>query len=150
MVQKTVNYRYPYPFADLIDRMVISQLKSIFNLQYSLEYRQEIEDIKHDLNINIEDKDIQISAKMIHAIIVNTLSNFYIWMNEDRARKGGKEQDKLLKLTHTINGVRNTSKNIISHIVGQRKDLKIDCLASEFLSKESVKKYGAWNIWEDK
>jgi len=68
-------------------------------------------------------------------------------MNESKARKGGKDQDKLLKLTHTINGVRNTSKNIISLHVGQRKDLKIDCLAAEFLTKDAVKKYGAWNIF---
>ena len=32
----------------------------------------------------------------------------------------------------TLNGIRNTAKNIIQEKVGGRKDYKIDCLAAEF------------------
>lgn len=144
------KYKYAYPFADLIDRLVITQLKSIFIQEHTENYKKEMEDIMHDINLNIQNKNIELNSKIIHAVIVNSLSNFFIWMNESRARKGGKEQDKLLKLTHSINGVRNTSKNMISHEVGQRKDMKIDCLASEFLTKDAIKKYGNWNIWEER
>ena len=142
------EYKYPYPVADLIDRLVISQLKAIFIHSHNKEYKQEVENIKHDIDVNIKNKNIKVSADMIHAVIVNALSNFHIWNNESSARDGGKEQDNLLKFTHTLNGVRNTSKNIISHLVGQRKDLKIDCLAAEFLTDESIKKHGDWNIYD--
>ena len=39
-----------------------------------------------------------------------------------------------IKLTHSINGVRNTAKNVISNEMGERVDLKIDCLAAELKS----------------
>lgn len=52
-------------------------------------------------------------AKMIRAILIIMLTNRYIWENESKARLGGSEQDKLLKLTHSINGIRNTAKNVL-------------------------------------
>jgi len=71
------------------------------------------------------------------------LSNRVIWENESKARQGGNEQDKYLKFTHSINGVRNTAKNIISNEMGDRKDLKIDCLAAELPAE-----FGNWNIFK--
>jgi hypothetical protein len=69
-------------------------------------------------------------------------SNFYIWVNESKARAGGPDQDKLLKFTHSINGVRNTAKNVVSQEFGERADLKVDCLAAEF-----AEEFGNWNIF---
>ena len=37
-----------------------------------------------------------------------------------------------LELTHGLNGIRNTAKNIIQTVAGGRKDYKIDCLAADF------------------
>jgi len=37
----------------------------------------------------------------------------------------------LLKFTHSVNGVRNAAKNVISNEIGERVDLKLDCLAAE-------------------
>jgi hypothetical protein len=31
-----------------------------------------------------------------------------------------------------LNGIRNTAKNIITDVLGGRKDHKIDCLAADF------------------
>ena len=44
------------------------------------------------------------------------------------------DESNLLKLTHSINGVRNTAKNVISKELGERVDLKTDCLAAELKS----------------
>mgnify|MGYP003117069835 FL=1 len=57
--------------------------------------------------------------------------NLHIWHNESNYRKGIREGNDL-ELTHGLNGIRNTAKNIIQEIVGGRKDYKIDCLAAEF------------------
>ena len=37
-----------------------------------------------------------------------------------------------LELTHGLNGIRNTAKNMIQEKVGGRKDYKVDCLAADF------------------
>ena len=64
------------------------------------------------------------------------LSNEVIWQNESQARAGGTDQDKLLKFTHSVNGVRNNAKNVISQAIGERKDLKLDCLAAELCKSQ--------------
>ena len=71
------------------------------------------------------------------------LSNRYIWENESNARDGGDQDLNLLKLTHSINGVRNRAKNLISQQLGERVDLKTDCLAAELNSE-----FENWNIFE--
>lgn len=135
--------KYLPTFAELIDRLSIVQLKSIFIKDHKSEYDKEIEDIVHDLNLLIQEKGVKITGDMVRAILVIMLTNRYIWENESKARAGGSEQDKLLKLTHSINGVRNVAKNIVSNEIGERVDLKIDALAEELLPE-----FGNWNIWK--
>lgn len=135
-------------FAELIDRLAIVQLKAIFIPENKDAYEQEIECILHDLDLilTIPTNDgchPVVDARMIRAIMIVQLVNRYIWENETKARQGGSEQDKLLKLTHSINGVRNTAKNVISQGMGDRIDLKIDCLAADI-----VKEFGNWNIFK--
>ena len=136
--------------ADLIDRLTIVQLKSIFITDHREKYLQEIEDIKYDITLELQEKGIKISSDFVQAIALTMLTNFCIWMNESKARQGGDEQDKLLKFTHSINGQRNTSKNIISRELGDRIDVKIDCLAEEFLTEKFLKDHGNWNLFEGK
>ena len=59
--------------------------------------------------------------------------NLHIWHNESEARSGNDAGENLL-LTHGLNGIRNTAKNIIQDQLedGNRKDYKIDCIAAEF------------------
>lgn len=126
----------------MIDRLSIVQLKSIFIKGHKREYDQEIKDIIHDLDLIIKDKDIKLTGDMVRAMLVIMLTNRYIWENESKAREGGNEQDKLLKLTHSINGIRNQAKNVISREIGERVDLKIDALAAELLAE-----FGNWDVW---
>ena len=70
-------------------------------------------------------------AELIRAVIVLSQMNLHIWHNESNYRKGIKDGNNL-ELTHGLNGIRNTAKNIIQEKVGGRKDYKIDCLAAEF------------------
>jgi hypothetical protein len=146
-------------FADLIDRLSICILKRIFISKNAEEYSKEIKLIKQDIDSILKERlsessisdneyvDVlhhSINADMIEAIMIIMLSNRYIWENESKVREGNDQDIHLLKITHSINGVRNLAKNIISKEMGERVDLKIDCLAAD-LPKEC----GNWNIFNN-
>ena len=126
--------KYLPTLGELIDRLTIVQLKEVKIPKHKKEYEKEIKDIVHDINqILLDEKyDIDIvDGETIRAIIVLAQMNTHIWVNEDNARNGDNQGNKLM-LTHGLNGIRNTAKNKIQERVGGRKDYKIDCIASEF------------------
>ena len=122
--------KYLPTISELIDRLSIIQLKEVFITEHKEEYAKEIKDIVHDLThlLNWEKP----TGEMIRAIIVLAQMNTHIWYNETKYRQG--EGDGNLGLTHGLNGIRNTAKNIIQDQLedGGRKDYKIDCIAAEF------------------
>ena len=120
-----MNRKYLPTLSELIDRLSIAQLKEVFIPEHKKEYAKEIQNIMHDINLE------GIDAELIRAVIVLAQMNLHIWHNESNARKGKDAGNKLL-LTHGLNGIRNTAKNIIQENVGGRKDYKIDCIADEF------------------
>jgi hypothetical protein len=134
--------KYLPTFSELTDRLSIVILKSIFIPKHKTEYTEEIKLIEHDLDLMIKSGDIKLTGKMIRAMLVIMLSNRYIWENESKCRSGTDQDLSLLKLTHSINGVRNLAKNAISNELGERKDHKIDCLAAELKSD-----YQNWEIF---
>lgn len=127
--------------AELIDRLSIVQLKEIFIPEHAVEYAGERDLIQHDIDLLLAGKTID--ARTVRAILVVMLANRVIWENESKARAGGAEQDKQLKFTHSINGVRNRAKNIIAEAEGGRKDFKLDCLAAELPPD-----FGNWDIFK--
>ena len=136
---------YVPTLAELVDRLTICQLKSIFIPEHGEAYKEEMALIQYDIDLllqELEAKGNKLNAEGIRAICVIQLSNRYIWENESKARQGGSDQDRLLKLTHSINGVRNTAKNVLARATGERLDHKVDCFASEL-----VKDFGNWNIF---
>jgi hypothetical protein len=132
--------RYLPTFAELVDRLTIVQLKAVFIPANKAAYELELADILHDIDLLLADRPI--TAEQIRAVAVLMLTNRFIWENESKAREGGSEQDKLLKMTHSVNGVRNTAKNILSRAGGERLDLKIDSLAADLPPE-----FGNWRIW---
>tara|TARA_R110000796_G_C14519866_1_gene430751 strand:- start:364 stop:759 length:396 start_codon:yes stop_codon:yes gene_type:complete len=121
-----IKRKYLPTIAELIDRLSIIQLKEVFITEHKDEYAEEISDIVHDLS------ELGMDGKMIRAIIVLAQMNLHIWHNETKYRAG--DGDGNLGLTHGLNGIRNTAKNIIQDSLedGGRKDYKIDCIAAEF------------------
>ena len=122
--------KYLPALSELIDRLSIAQLKEVFIAEHKAEYAQEIKDICHDIQLILDETD-SIHADTIRAIVVLSQMNLHIWHNESNYRKGIKDGNNL-ELTHGLNGVRNTAKNMIQEIEGGRKDYKIDCLAADF------------------
>lgn len=129
--------------AELIDRLSIVQLKEIFIPEHAAEYAEERALIEHDIDLLLAGRALD--ARTIRAVQVVMLANRVIWENESKARAGGSDQDKLLKFTHSINGVRNRAKNLIAEMDGGRKDWKLDCLAAELDPA-----FGDWNIFGER
>ncbi len=123
--------KYLPTLSELIDRLSIVQLKEVFIAEHKEEYAEEISCILHDINLILSEKDVTLNADVLRAIVVLSQMNLHIWHNESNYRKGIRDGNNL-ELTHGLNGVRNTAKNIIQEILGGRKDYKIDCLAAEF------------------
>lgn len=124
--------RYLQTLSELVDRLSIVQLKEVFIPEYKLEYSKEISDIVHDIQLILDEHpSCKVDAETIRAIIVLAQMNLHIWHNESNYRRGIKEGNNL-ELTHGLNGIRNTAKNIIQEVVGGRKDYKVDCLAADF------------------
>jgi hypothetical protein len=136
---KQRNY-YP-TIGQLIDRLSIVTLKSIKIPKNKKEYEEEAKLIMMDLDLLLGEN----KGQLIRAIQVNAISNEIIWNNESKAREGSEEQDKLLKFTHSVNGVRNQAMNVISNIVGERKDLKLDCLAANLCKEKGYDFGGIFN-----
>lgn len=135
--------KYLPTLSDLVDRLTIVQLKMIFIPERRKEYVEERELILHDIDMILGDLDNKLNARAIMAITMIQLTNRCIWESESKARAGGDEQDKLLKFTHSINGVRNTAKNILAEEAGGRKDYKIDALAADLPDD-----FGNWRVFE--
>ena len=133
--------QYLPTLADLIDRLAIVQLKQIFIGEHADEYGAERKLIEHDIDLILRNLPNQLTAKEVHAILMIMLSNRVIWENESKARAGGTEQDKFLKFTHSINGIRNRAKNIVAAFEEGRLDYKLDALAAELPSE-----FGHWNV----
>ncbi len=136
-----VQRKYLPTLSDLIDRLSIVQLKAIFIPESAQAYNEERALIEHDIDMLLADK--KLTAKDIRAILVVMLANRVIWESESRARAGGDDQDKLLKFTHSINGVRNAAKNIIAKGASERIDLKVDAFAEKLIAE-----FGAWDIFK--
>lgn len=132
--------KYLPTLSDLVDRLSIVQLKAIFIPERAKEYARERALIEHDIDLILKRK--RVNASDVHAMLVIMLANRFIWENESKARAGGNEQDKLLKLTHSINGVRNAAKNQLARLDGGRKDYKIDSLAADLPTE-----FGNWRIF---
>ena len=124
------NRKYLPTLAELVDRLSIVQLKEVFITEHKEEYAKEIDDIVHDIDMILKDENVQLSGKDVRAIVVLSQMNLHIWHNETQYRAG--TGDGNLGLTHGLNGIRNTAKNMIQENVGGRKDYKIDCIAAEF------------------
>ena len=119
--------KYLPTFAEILDRLSICQLKEWMIPEHRAEYEQEIKDLLNDIQVILDEEKPVITANTLRAIIVMAQTNFNIWKNEGNYRKGISSGNDL-ELTHSLNNLRNTSKNKIQEILGGRKDHKIDTL----------------------
>ncbi len=135
-----IQRKYEYSLGELVDILSIAQMKQVYNPELKEQYKKEIDDLVDDIQLVIaKHPQPQITAKFLRDIIVITLYNHLIWVNEDSERKADMNEEdinwekryKQLRLTHSLNGIRNKAKNKISSLVNGRVEHKNQCLASE-------------------
>lgn len=134
---------YMPTFSQLCDRLAICNLKSIKIKGNKEEYEKECHEIMMDLDEIAKEKNIPIKefGQFIRAMQINQLINEVIWQNESSVRDGDKNISKeiiadKLQFTHSLNRVRNQAMNVISNILGERKDLKLDYMDAELTKKQ--------------
>lgn len=115
--------KYYHNFSELLDRLMLCQLKE----NHGGNYAQEIKDIMHDIDSIIEDAGFKVDGKMIRAIIALTQINSFIWQNESSARDGSPENNNLW-FTHQLNANRSECKAVIEESIGGRTDKKLNYL----------------------
>ena len=128
-----MDRRWIPTLAELIDRLSIHQLKEVFIPEHKDKYRKEMNDIVHDIDLIIQERDIPLTGDIVRAIVVLSQINEHIWYNESKVRSGAEQDKSLLTLTHGLNGIRNNVMNYILQLIGceERQDYKTDCLAAE-------------------
>lgn len=117
----------------LIDLLSIVTLKSVILGAGNPEKKAAYEKEAQEIMVKLDKKGV--NGKYIRAVQIGMLANRLIWENETKARLGGRSQDHLLPLTHTINGLRMRAGNAIANQLGERKDLNLDRMNDDMCKK---------------
>lgn len=142
LVPYSTERKYLPTLAEMVDRLGIVLLKSIFISQHRQAYDDERARLEHDIGLLLTEQ--KVDGEMITAILMTMLCNRAIWESEAAARAGGTNTLDQLRFTHSCNGVRSHAKNIIARKAGERVDHKRDCFAEDL-----VEDFGAWNVLPD-
>ena len=105
--------QYCTPFAELIDRLTVDQIKEVLIPEQKESFAKEMEMLSHDIDLIIEERWLKLSARLLRIIIVIAQMNLHIWQNKDQMQKDPENYMNLLKLSHQLNGIRNQMKNLL-------------------------------------
>ena len=67
--------KYLPTLSELVDRLSIAQLKEVFIPEHKAEYAEEIKDIIHDIQENLEENNTKITAETIRATYIFGIMN---------------------------------------------------------------------------
>lgn len=113
--------QYLTPFAELVDRMTVDQIKELLLSDGKESYAKEMTILSNDIDLIIEEKGLEMSSRLIRIVIALSQLNLHIWYNKDRMQEEPDRYDELLKLAHQLNGVRNRMKNLLLEEVGEKE-----------------------------
>ena len=100
--------------ADLVDALSIDQIKMIKINRHRDSYQREVERICHDIDLIISGKkSLKLNARFMRIVMTIALINLFIWNIKDEMQKNAQKYDRLLKLAHQLNGIRNQMKNLL-------------------------------------
>jgi len=100
---------YELPLGELVERLTIVQLREL--LLNSNKYEAEIKALEHDIDLIMREKDIVPNARIIRIIFLTAQLNTLIWLYKDKMNEAPENYAKYLKLSHQLNGLRNSLKN---------------------------------------
>jgi len=117
----TNERKYAVPFAELVDRLTVDQIKEVLLNESRESYAAEMEMLQHDIDNLISQRSIPLTAKLLRVIIVLSQLNLHIWFLKERMQVETEKYDELLKLAHQLNGIRNRMKNLLLEEAGDRE-----------------------------
>jgi hypothetical protein len=112
---------YLTPFAELIDRLTVNQIKEVLLDSGKQSYAEEMTLLAHDIDKIILERQIPLTARLIRIVIALAQMNVHIWNLKDRMQNDTKHYDEFLRLAHQINGIRNQMKNLLLEEAGERE-----------------------------
>lgn len=106
--------------AELVDTVSIDQIKMFKIKKYRESYQKEIAKISHDIDLIISrKKNIKFNARLIKIITTIAIVNLLIWNLKEQMKTDSENYDRLLKLAHQLNGIRNRMKNSLLAVFGE-------------------------------
>jgi ribosome-interacting GTPase 1 len=109
------------PFAELIDRLTVDQIKEVLLKTGKESYAEEMRWICNDIDLLIEERNIRNSSKLLRIVVILAQMNVHIWYLKDRMQENKERYDEYLKLAHQLNGIRNRMKNLLLEETGERE-----------------------------
>ncbi len=109
------------PFAELIDRLTVDQIKEVLLPTGKESYAEEMRRICHDIDLLIEERNMPISSRLLRIVVALAQMNVHIWYLKDRMQEDVERYNEFLKLAHQLNGIRNRMKNLLLEEAGERE-----------------------------
>jgi hypothetical protein len=116
-----VERQYLTPFAELLDRLTVDQIKEVLCPEGKRSYAEEMARLAHDIDLVILEKRIPLNARLLRMVIVLAQMNVHIWNLKDRMQQEPERYSEFLKLAHQLNGIRNQMKNLLLEEAGERE-----------------------------
>jgi hypothetical protein len=117
---KNKDRKFVLPFAELVDRLSIDQIKEVLLPEHKNDFAREMGDITHDIDLLVEERGLKLNSRLVRIFIALAQLNLHIWQNKDRMQKDPQRYDELLKFSHQLNGVRNQLKNMLLEETGDK------------------------------
>ena len=108
-------------FAELIDRMTVTQIKLNLVENGKDDFKEELRKISSDLDLILTTNPIHLTGELISSFVTIAQLNLHIWNNKDKMQENLENEAeylRLLKLSHQLNGYRNKIKNQLLLIEG--------------------------------
>lgn len=121
LMKKKNNRIYQVPFAELVDKLTIDQIKSVLATKGKKSIQSEINILLHDIDIILKKRKINLNSKLIINLITLAQINLHIWELKDKMKFNKKDYNKYLKLAHQLNGIRNKIKNYLLILAKENK-----------------------------
>jgi len=106
------------PFAELLDRLIIDQIKEVKLPAKASDIHAEMDLLWNDIDVLIAERGLRLSASLIAAIAAMAQINLEIWSLKDRMSAEQGDYMENLKRAHQLNGVRNQIKNRLLEACG--------------------------------
>jgi len=128
----TKKREFEMPLAELLDRMTITQIKTVLKAGDTESYTKELKKLRSDIGSAIEESKLSVTAEFLQYVVILSQINLHIWHNKDKMQECIGDEAKylqLLKHAHQLNGYRNKIKNVLLGLEGK---LDISQLRSNF------------------